>query len=692
MGNVQLDILRNIGIMAHIDAGKTTVTERILYYSGKTYKMGEVHQGTAVMDFDPEEQSRGITIHSAATSLPWKGYRINLIDTPGHVDFTAEVERSLRVLDGAVAVFCGVGGVEAQSETVWHQADRYNVPRLIFINKLDRVGADYPRVVGEVRSRLHANPVPISLPLGLEADLDGVIDVVEQKAYKYVDEQGTRFEETDLDDEHHVELEVAHEHLIEAVAEFDDGLMHAYLEHEPITAEMLRRAIRKGTVTGKIQPVLCGSALKNRGLQFLMDAIVDYLPSPLDVPPHEAHSAKDDQETVIVKPDPDEPFVGLAFKIANDKHGDLTWIRVYSGKLKAGSRVLNVNRNKKEIVSRLWRMNAEERIREDVAYAGDIIAAVGPKDTATGDTLCEPRRPLLMERMHFPKTVISMSIEPRSNAEKERLGEVLRILTREDPTFEYRVDAETGQTIVAGMGELHLEVLKHRMLRDYAVDARIGTPRVAYRETIRSTVETEARFIRQTGGRGQFAVVKLRLESFKSDDEDVTVTFVDAVKGDRLDRRYVASVEEGVREAAQSGIVSGFPLINIKVTLLDGKDHPEDSSDMAFEAAGAIGVRQAVEEVGITLLEPLMKVEISTPQEFFGEVTGDLMSRRGTVTHSDVRNQLRIIHAQVPLAEMFGYATIIRGLTQGRASYTMEPDVYMPVPDSVAAKVSGGLW
>jgi elongation factor G len=692
MGDVQLDILRNIGIMAHIDAGKTTVTERILYYSGKTYKMGEVHQGTAVMDFDPEEQARGITIHAAATSLAWKGYRINLIDTPGHVDFTAEVERALRVLDGAVAVFCGVGGVEAQSETVWHQADRYNVPRLIFINKLDRVGADFHRVVDELRSRLHANPVLVSLPLGLEANLEGVIDVVEQKAYKYVDEDGTRFEETELDDDHHVELEVAHEHLIEAVAEFDDELMHAYVEHESIPPEMLRRAIRKGTIVGKIQPLLSGSALKNRGVQFLMDAIIDYLPSPLDMPPHEAHSAKDEQKMITVKPDPNEPFVGLAFKIANDKHGDLTWIRVYSGKLKAGSRVLNVNRNKKEIVSRLWRMNAEERIREDVAYAGDIIAAVGPRDTATGDTLCEARRPLLMERMHFPKTVISMSIEPRSNAEKERLGEVLRILTREDPTFEYRVDVETGQTIVAGMGELHLEVLKHRMLRDYAVDARIGTPRVAYRETIRSAVDTEARFIRQTGGHGQFAVVKLRIESFKSDDEDVTLTFVDAIKGDRLDRRYIASVEEGVREAAQSGVVSGFPLIDVKVTLTDGKDHPEDSSDMAFEAAGAIGVRQAVEEAGITLLEPLMKVEISSPQEFFGEVTGDLMSRRGSVTHSDVRNQLRIIHAQVPLAEMFGYATILRGLTQGRASYTMEPDVYMPVPESVAAKVSGGLW
>jgi len=684
--------VRNIGIMAHIDAGKTTVTERVLFYSGKIYKMGEVHQGTAVMDFDPEEQARGITISSAATSFPWKDHRINLIDTPGHVDFTAEVERAVRVLDGAVAVFCGVGGVEAQSETVWYQADRYKVPRLAFINKLDRVGADFGRVVTEIRERLNGNPVPVVLPLGLEAELRGVIDVITGVGYVYVDDQGVRFEETPLTEEQHFEVELEREHLIERVAEFDDDLMHAFLEHHTVTPEMIRRAVRKGTIAGRIQPVLCGSALKNRGIQLLLDAVVDYLPSPLDIGVYHAHSPDDEDKAIELHPDSEEPFAGLAFKITSDKHGDLTWVRVYSGKLKAGSRVFNVNRNKKENVSRLWRMNAEERIREDVAYAGDIVAAVGPKVTVTGDTLCDARRPVLLERMHFPKTVISMAIEPHSTAEKDRLAEVLRILAREDPTFEYRSDPETGQTIVAGMGELHLEVLKHRMLREYNVDARVGRPRVAYRETIKTTIETEARFVRQTGGRGQFAVVKIRVEPFKSEDEDVTVTFVNALKGERIDSRYVPSIEEGVRECAQSGVVSGFPLIDVRVTLLDGKDHPVDSSEVAFEAAGAIALRQAVEAAGVVLLEPVMKVEIITPNNYFGEVTGDLMGRRGAVTHSDLRGAMRVIDGQVPLAEMFGYSTVLRGLTQGRAAYTMEPDVYSPVSESIAAKISGGLW
>jgi len=692
MNDDTLDNVRNIGIMAHIDAGKTTVTERVLYYSGKIYKMGEVHEGTAVMDFDPEEQARGITISAAATSLAWKGHRINLIDTPGHVDFTAEVERALRVLDGAVAVFCGVGGVEAQSETVWHQADRYKVPRLVFVNKLDRVGADFPAVVAEIRERLNGNPVPVVIPLGREGELRGVIDVIGGVAYSYTDEEGSRFEESSLTEDQQFELEMEREHLIERVAEFDDELLHAFVEHGATTPEMIRRAIRAGTIAGRIQPVLCGSALKNRGIQFLLDAVVDYLPSPLDVGSYTAHSPEDETRTIEIRPDRDEPFAGLAFKIATDKHGDLTWIRIYSGTLKAGSRILNVNRDKKEVVSRLWRMNADERIREDVAYAGDIIAAVGPKVTVTGDTLCDARHPVLLERMHFPRTVISMAIEPHSSAEKDRLAEVLRILAREDPTFEYRSDPETGQTIVAGMGELHLEVLKHRMLREFHVDARVGAPRVAYRETIRRATETEARFIRQTGGHGQFAVVKIRVEPFKSEDEDVALTFVSMMKGERIDSAYIPAVEEGVRECAQSGVVSGFPLIDVKVTLLDGKDHPVDSSEMAFEAAGAIALRQAVEATGIVLLEPVMKVEVATPNEFFGEITGDLMARRGSVTHSDLRGAVRVIHALVPLAEMFGYSTVLRGLTQGRASYTMEPDVYAPVPMGVAEKVSGGLW
>jgi len=689
MDDSGLNKVRNIGIMAHIDAGKTTVTERILFYTGKTYKMGEVHQGTAVMDYDPEEQARGITIHSAATTCPWKDHTINLIDTPGHVDFTAEVERSLRVLDGAIAVFCGVAGVEPQSETVWGQADRYKIPRLVFVNKLDRVGADFHRVVSDVHERLKANPLPVVLPLVEGVDMVGYIDLPELKAYQYTDATGVKLEEAPLEADARTEAEMQREHIIETVAEYDDELMHAYLEHEPISAELIRRALRTGTLKGEVQPVLCGAALKNRGIQPLLDAVLAYLPSPRDVGVYQAHSAKDESQIVEIRPDSSEPFAGLAFKIASDPHGDLTWIRIYSGTLRAGTRVLNVNRNKKEIVSRLWKMHADERIRQDEARAGDIVAAVGPRITATGDTLSSAKRPVLLEKMHFPQTVISMSIEPRSNAEKERLGEVLHILAREDPTFEFRVDSETGQTIVAGMGELHLEVLKHRMLRDFNLDARVGRPRVAYRETIKSAVVKEARFIRQTGGRGQYAVVRLRIEPFKCDEEDDHLRFVNEIKQGAIDGKYVSSVEEGIRQAAQSGVVSGFPLIDLKATLVDGKDHPEDSSEVAFEAAGAIALREAVEAAGIVLLEPLMKVEIVTPNQFFGDVSSDLMSRRATITHWDVREELRIIDLRAPLAEMFGYATILRGLTQGRASYTMEPDIYAPMPEKLAAKVVG---
>ncbi|HOI55380.1 MAG TPA: elongation factor G [Phycisphaerae bacterium] len=693
MDSTSLTTVRNIGIMAHIDAGKTTVSERILYYTGKTYKIGEVHEGTAVMDFDPEEQARGITIHSAAATCPWKDHMINLIDTPGHVDFTAEVERSLRVLDGAVAVFCGVAGVEPQSETVWRQADRYKIPRLVFVNKLDRAGADFHRVINDIAGRLKANPVAVALPLSTGTDIWGFVDLVEMKAYRYLDQAGVKLAETEFEGDKHMEAEMEREHLVEKVAEYDDEVMHAYLEHQPISAEALRRAIRAGTVKGKVQPVLCGTALKNRGIQPLLDAVIHYLPSPLDVGSHKAHSTKQEGETVEIRPDPDEPFAGLAFKITSDQHGDLTWVRIYSGTLKAGTRVLNVNRDRKEIVSRLWKMYADERIRQDEAVAGDIVAAVGLKETVTGDTLCDARRPVLLERMHFPQTVISMSIEPQSTAERERLGDVLRILAREDPTFQYHVDSETGQTIVAGMGELHLEVLKHRMLRDFNVDARVGAPRVAYRETIRSAVEKEGRFIRQTGGHGQYGIVKLRVEPFKNPDEDNDdpITFVNEIKQGAIDGKFVPAVEQGVREAAQSGVVSGYPLIDIKVTLVDGKQHSTDSSELAFEAAGSIALRAAVEQAGVILLEPLMKVEIVTPNEFFGDITADLMSRRATITNSDVRNELRIIDAQVPLGEMFGYSTVLRGATQGRASYTMEPDVYAPVPQKVAEKLADGL-
>lgn len=690
--NSDLSIIRNIGIMAHIDAGKTTVSERMLYYTGKTYKIGEVHEGTAVMDFDPEEQARGITISAAATSFIWKDHRINLIDTPGHVDFTAEVERSLRVLDGAVAVFCGVGGVEAQSETVWRQADRYKVPRLVFINKMDRPGADYQRVLNEVRQRLGGNALAIHRPVTENGEIVGFIDFVEMKYYHYIEDVGKRFEERPMSDELREEAEMEHEHIVESVSDFDDDLMHAYLDHTGITTEMIRRAIRKGTLAGKLNPVLGGSALKNRCIQPLLDSVIRYLPSPQDVPPYQAIDVDDHTKVRELKAETDAPFAGLAFKITSDQHGDLTWIRVYSGTLKAGTRVLNTTQGKKEIVSRLWRMDAGERIREDSVTAGDIIAAVGLKDTSTGDTLTDMKHPLLLERMHFPRTVISMSVEPASSAEKDRMGEVLAILAREDPTFQYKTDPETGQTIISGMGELHLEILTKRMLRDFRLDARVGRPRVAYRETIRRQVEAEHRFVRQTGGRGQFAVVKLVVEPFQNEEEpDETVTFVNAIKQGVIPRQYIPSVERGVRDAASSGIVSGYPLIDIKVTLIDGKDHPVDSSELAFEAAGSMALRDAVEKVGVTMLEPLMKVEVLTPNEFFGDVTGDLMSRRATVTSTDMRGNLRVIHAQAPLAEMFGYATVIRGLSQGRASYTMEPDIYAPVPEQVASKLREGL-
>ena len=689
--NPDLSIIRNIGIMAHIDAGKTTVSERMLFYTGKTYKIGEVHEGTAVMDFDPEEQARGITISAAATSFHWKDHRVNLIDTPGHVDFTAEVERSLRVLDGAVAVFCGVGGVEAQSETVWRQADRYKVPRLVFINKMDRAGADYTRVLNEVRQRLGSNAVAIQRPVVEDNEIIGFIDFVDMKYYHYIEEAGKRFEERPMSDEMREEAEMEREHIVESVSEYDDELMHAYLDHTGITTQMVRRAIRNGTVLGKLNPVLGGSALKNRCVQPLLDAVIHYLPSPLDVPPYQALDVDDASKTLELRADVDAPFAGLAFKITSDQHGDLTWIRVYSGMLKAGTRVINTTKDKKEIVSRLWRMDAGERIREDLVYAGDIIAAVGPKDTSTGDTLTDMKHPLLLERMHFPRTVISMSVEPTSSAEKDRMGEVLAVLAREDPTFQYKTDTETGQTIISGMGELHLEILTKRMLRDFRLNARVGRPRVAYRETIRRLVEAEHRFVRQTGGRGQFAVVKLVVEPFQNEEEiDATVTFVNGIKQGVIPRQYIPSVERGVREAALSGIVSGYPLIDIKVTLIDGKDHPVDSSELAFEAAGSLALRDAVERAGVTMLEPLMKVEVLTPNEFFGDVTGDLMSRRATITHTDMRGNLRVIQAQAPLAEMFGYATVIRGLSQGRASYTMEPDIYAPVPEHVAAKLQEG--
>jgi len=682
-----LSTIRNIGIAAHIDAGKTTVTERILYYAGKTYKMGEVHEGTAVMDFDPEEQQRGITIHAAATTLPWKGLTINLIDTPGHVDFTIEVERSLRVLDGAVVVFCGVGGVEAQSETVWRQADRYGVPRLAFINKIDRVGSDWERVVHEIRTHLHKGAVPIQLPIGAGADFGGMVDLVRMRAIYYRNELGTQFDETPIPQDLRAAADAAREELIAKAGEFDDHLMEKYVHGQTIETAELKVAIRKGCVRSQLIPVLCGSALRNKGIQLLMDAVCDYLPSPLDKGAIKGHepTKRGDYKEVQIKPDPEGPFAGLVFKIAADAHGDLHWVRIYRGTLKTGTRLLNPNRGAKENVSRIWRMHAEERIREDEVAAGDIVALVGLKESFTGDTLCDTRHPVLLERIGIPKTVISMAIEPRTSDDRQRLGEVLRVLAREDPTFEYRVDPETSQTIIAGMGELHLEVLKNRMLREFKLDAKVGRPRVAYRETIRSRAEAEGRFVRQTGGRGQYGVVNIIVEPRPATDlEEDPVTFEVKIKGGAIPQEFIPSVERGIREAAAAGIATGYPLIDVKATLVDGKYHEVDSSEIAFEAAGSIALRAAVEQAGVRLLEPIMRLQVVAPNEYFGDITADLMSRRAEISETELKGTTRVITAVVPLATMFGYATTVRSLTQGRATYSMEPSHYAVVPDEIA--------
>jgi elongation factor G len=679
--------IRNIGITAHIDAGKTTVSERILYYAGKTYKMGEVHEGTAVMDFDPEEQQRGITIHAAATTLPWKGKTLNLIDTPGHVDFTIEVERSLRVLDGAVVVFCGVGGVEAQSETVWRQADRYGVPRLAFVNKLDRTGADWERVLHEIRTRLHESAVPIQLPIGSAGDFRGMIDLVRMRALYHRNDLGTEIEETDIPEELRESADAAREELIAKAAEFNDHLMEKYLSEHDVEVDELKAAIRQGCITSGLVPVLCGSALKNKGVQLLLDAVCDYLPSPVDRRPVIGHepTRRGEFQDVQINPDPEGPFAGLLFKITADAHGDLHWVRIYRGSISTGTRVLNPGRDKKENVQRIWRMHAEDRIKEDEASAGDIVALVGLRDSVTGDTLCDTKHPVMLEKMSVPKTVISMAIEPRTSDDRQRLGETLKILAREDPTFEYRVDPETGQTLVSGMGELHLDVLTHRMLRDFRLDVKIGRPRVAYRETIRAATEAEGKFIRQSGGHGQYGVVTLRVEPRPSTGLDLDpVNLETDLKGGVIPQEYIPSVERGVRETAAGGVMTGYPLIDITVTLIDGKFHDVDSSDIAFEAAGSIALQQAVERAGVRLLEPIMRLQVVAPNEYFGDVTGDLMSRRAEIVDTELRGPARVITASVPLAAMFGYATTVRSLTQGRATYSMEPSHYAPVPDEIA--------
>jgi len=680
--------IRNIGIAAHIDAGKTTVTERILYYTGVEHRMGEVHEGTAVMDWMEEERRRGITITAAATTCAWRDHELHIIDTPGHVDFTAEVERSLLVLDGAILVFCGVGGVEAQSETVWRQADRYRVPRLSFVNKLDRVGSDFERVVDEIREKLGARALPVQIPYGAEENLRGVVDLLRMRAVVFDrDSLGADYVEEEPDAEHRARAEAARAHLVETVAGEDEAVAERYLAGEEIPVEELRAAIRRLTIAGLVTPVLCGAAYPYVGIQTLLDAVVDYLPSPRDVPPPQGLNPKTG-ETESRKSYPDQPFSGLAFKTASDPHGDLTYVRIYSGRLKSGARVLNAGRDRKEHVGLLFRMHADERQSVPAMEAGEIAAVVGLKFTVTGDTLCEAKHPIVYERPHFPDTVISMAVEPKTNADKDRLAKALAALAREDPTFRRHTDPETGQFIISGMGELHLDVLKTRLLKEFRLDARISEPRVSYRETVTVATERKGRFVQQTGGRGQFAVITLRLESFENDEEGHLV-FRDSTKGGVVPREFVRAVEKGVREAASGGVLGGYPVINVRATLTDGKAHEVDSSDLAFRAAGSIAFRECARAATPVLLEPIMAVEVVCPEEFMGGILRDLQARRAEVTELGQRGHLRLVCARSPLAEMFGYATVVRSLSQGRASYSMEPCAYAPVPTGRAARILG---
>jgi elongation factor G len=678
-----LEKTRNIGIMAHIDAGKTTTTERILYYTGRIHRMGEVHEGSATMDFLPQERERGITITSAATTCFWGGHRINIIDTPGHVDFTVEVERSLRVLDGAIALFCAVGGVEPQSETVWRQANKYRVPRIAFVNKMDRVGADFFNVVNMIRERLGANPVPIQLPMGQGELFTGIIDLIKMKAVVYKEETlGATWEEFDIPKEL-VDMAVEYRtKMLESVSEFDDTLLVKYLDGEEISEDEIKSAIRKATLEFKIVPVLCGSAFKNKGIQRLLDAVVDYLPSPLDINNGQVighHPFKDDK--VVRQVSDDEKFTALAFKIMTDPYvGKLTFIRVYSGTLKSGSYVYNSTQGKKERVGRILRMHANHREDVEEAYAGDIVALVGLRNTKTGDTLCSEDDPILLERMEFPEPVISVAIEPKTKADQDKLGEALSKLMDEDPTFRVTVDEETGQTLISGMGELHLEIIVDRLRREFRVEANIGKPQVAYKETIRKKARAEGKFIRQTGGRGQYGHVWIEIEPNRGKGYE----FIDAIVGGVIPKEFIPAVDQGIREAMQNGIVAGYPVVDVKVTLFDGSYHEVDSSDLAFKIAASIAFKEAAKQAEPVLLEPIMEVEVVTPDEYLGDVIGDLNSRRGRIEGINMRKDGQVVKALVPLAEMFGYATRLRSITQGRAIYTMQFHHYEEVPQQIA--------
>jgi elongation factor G len=676
---------RNIGIMAHIDAGKTTTTERILYYTGKTYKVGEVHEGTAVMDWMVQEQERGITITSAATTAHWKDHWINIIDTPGHVDFTVEVERSLRVLDGAVAVFDAVAGVEPQSETVWRQADRYQVPRICFVNKMDRVGADFFRTVDMIRDRLGSHPIPIQLPWGVEENFHGVIDLVSMVGHYWPDEgRGEQWEDRPIPDDMKELVEHWRHELFEACADYDEEVMEAYVGGADPTPEHLRKAIRAATLSGKATPILCGTAFKNKGVQQLLDAIVMYLPSPLDVPP--VAGELPNGEPATREATDDAPFSALAFKIAADPYvGKLTYFRVYSGTIRAGSHVQNSTKDRKERIGRILQMHANHREDKPAAFAGDIVAAVGLKHTTTGDTLCDPSQPVVLESMTFPVPVISVAIEPKTKADQEKLSKSLAALSEEDPTFQVRSDEETGQTVISGMGELHLDVLVDRLQREFKVGANVGKPQVAYRETIgKSVEEVELRFVRQTGGKGQFAVVELSLEPTGPGGG---FEFVNKLKGGAIPQEYVPAVDEGVQEAMESGVLAGYPMVDVRVLLVDGKYHDVDSSEMAFRIAGSMAFKEAARKAAPVLLEPIMEVEVVTPEGNMGDVIGDLTARRGKIDRMEPRGAMQVIRARVPLAEMFGYVTDLRSKTQGRATSTMQFHSYEAVPKSIAEEI-----
>jgi len=685
--SVDLNKVRNIGIAAHIDAGKTTTTERILFYSGRTHRMGDVDDGTTTTDFDEQEQQRGITIYSAAVSCPWKNHTINLIDTPGHVDFTAEVERSLRVLDGMIAVFDAKEGVEAQSETVWRQAAKYKVPRLCVMNKMDKVGADFFASVKAVRTRLPSNPVPVQIPIGDQAGFEGLIDLITMRAVYFIEEsQGARVEERDIPADYAAAAERCRQELIERLAETSETLMNRYVNEQAIDQAELRQAIRSATIANQVQPVLCASALRYKGVQRLLDAVCDYLPSPLEVPPIRAQSAGPKGGEIDIHADPDEPLAALVFKIVAEKPVDLYFLRLYSGTVRPGTRVLNPATGKKENISRIFRVFAKRRDQLDEAFAGDIIAAIGPKDALTGHTLCDARRPVLLESIEFPDTVISRSIEPKSSRDGDKLHAALAALQRQDPTFAAHFNEETGDLLISGMGELHLEVIVKRLMTDMGVDVNVGRPRVSYRETVTQACEAEGRFIRQTGGRNHFAIVRLRLEPLRHADgsHSETSRFVDATGGQRLRPEFAKAVEEGVREAALSGVVAGCRVINWKATLVDAEQHDMDSSEMAFDNAGRMAFEQAMRGAEPVLLEPVMAVEVVTPDEYFGVVNGDLNARRAIITRTDVRGSYRVIDADVPLRELFGYMTDLRSLTQGRATASMEMSHYAPAPQPQA--------